>query len=405
MDKENPSPEAELKTLATNLKTATDEVKSFAEKATAEMKNLGKVTEETKASADKALTGMNDLSARLTELEQKSVRKGGEPVEMKSLGQMVSEDAGYKAWVASGADKSYRAKMDVDIKTVNNLTSGTTTVGAGTSGSTSLVPADRLSTMVMLPDRRLVVRDLISQGNTQSAVVEYAQQTAQQNLAAVVAEGAAKPQSDLTFNLVKSSVTTIATYMKASRQILDDAPQLQSVVDNRLRFMLSYVEEAELLNGDGTGVHLLGIIPQATAYAAPFVVTDETAIDRLRLAMLQATIALYPASGVVLHPTDWTKIEMQKDGMGRYIIGDPYNQTTPRLWGLPVVPSLSMTAGTFLTGAFKVGAQIFDRMGVEVLLSTEDSTNFTTNLVTIRGEERLALAVYTPGAFITGTLP
>lgn len=43
-----------------------------------------------------------------------------------------------------------------------------------------------------------------------------------------------------------------------------------------------------MLNGDGTRQSLLGIIPQATAYAAPFAPTDATVIDKIRLAMLQA---------------------------------------------------------------------------------------------------------------------
>jgi len=61
-----------------------------------------------------------------------------------------------------------------------------------------------------------------------------------------------------------------------------------------------------------------------------------------------------------------------------------------------------MTVDKFLTGAFKMGAQIFDREDANVEVSTEDSDNFRKNLVTIRAEERLGLAVYRPEAFIKG---
>jgi HK97 family phage major capsid protein len=121
--------------------------------------------------------------------------------------------------------------------------------------------------------------------------------------------------------------------------------------------------------------------------------------------MLQPVIALLPVSGTVLNPTDWTKIEMLKDGMGRYLIGDPQGVVQKRLWGLPVVDSLAMTAGTFLTGSFKQAAQIFDRMTVEILMSTENVDDFEKNMVSIRAEERLALVVKRPTAFITGNLP
>jgi HK97 family phage major capsid protein len=193
--------------------------------------------------------------------------------------------------------------------------------------------------------------------------------------------------------------------MKASRQIMDDAPQLRSVIDGRLTYGLQFVEEAELLYGDGTGQHLAGIIPQATAYSAAFTPALPTAIDTLRLASLQATLALYPASGYVLHPTDWGRIELTKDTQGRYIVGDPTGVLGKRLWNLPVVDTQAMQAGKFLTGAFQLGAQIFDRLSIEILISTENMDDFTRNMVTIRGEERLALAVYRPAAFIYGNIP
>jgi HK97 family phage major capsid protein len=114
--------------------------------------------------------------------------------------------------------------------------------------------------------------------------------------------------------------------------------------------------------------------------------------------MLQGVLALYPMTGTVLNPTDWTKIEMTKDGMGRYIIGDPQGTVSPRLWGLPVVASIAMNASTFLTGAFKYAAQIFDRMTIELLISTENNDDFEKNMITMRAEERLALVVKRPGA-------
>jgi HK97 family phage major capsid protein len=222
--------------------------------------------------------------------------------------------------------------------------------------------------------------------------------------AAVVSEGQLKPQSNITFDLKSSPVRTIAHWVKASRNILDDVPQLQSYIDGRLTYGLSFVEEVELLTGDGTGAHLLGIVPQATAYAAPYVPALLTSIDTLRLMLLQASLAMYPASGFALHPLDWAKIETTKDTTGRYIVGDPTTMLTPRLWGLPVVATQAIPVGKALTGAFRLGAQIFDRMSVEFLISTEDQDNFVRNMVSLRCEERLALAVYRPGAFIYGSI-
>jgi len=394
--------EADLRKLSIDLKTATDEVKSFAEKATTEMKNLGKMNEETKADADKALTTMNEISARLTEIEQKVSRRGSgdNTPDLKTLGQHIIDNEQVKALCAS---KAGQARVTIELK---DLFSGASVWGPGVSPTSSLVIADR-QPIVMPPMRRLVVRDLITPGTTASNAIEYPVETSDPHVtaASVVSEGALKPKTDITFDLRSVPVRTIAHRTKASRQIMDDAPQLQSYVDGRLRYGLQYVEENELLYGDGTGQHLLGIVPQATAYVGAFAPTNPQAIDVLRLASLQATLALYPATGYVLHPTDWAKIELTKDGMQRYLVGDPQNQIAKRLWTLPVVDTPAMTVSHFLTGAFQLGAQIFDRLSIEVMISTEDEDNFSRNMITIRAEERLALAVYRPQAFIYGTLP
>jgi HK97 family phage major capsid protein len=398
------TPEQEMKALATDLTKATDEVKKFAEGVQTEMKNLGKLSEETKANVDKALVEMNTIAGRITDVEQKVARRITANVEeAKTLGALFLEDEEVKKFL--GGNKRGLTRLTIEGKSVINLTSGTPTVGATTSVGTSLVTPDRVG-MVPLPQRHLAVRDLITPGETVSNNIEYARQVTFQNLAATVAEAGNKPQSDMTFNLVSAPVRTIAHYMKASRQIMDDAPQLRSFIDGILTYGLKFVEDQQLLTGDGTGQNLTGLVTAATAYAAPFAEpAGTTAIDRIRFAMLQAVLALYPSTGIVLNPIDWAVIETLKDSLGRYIVGDPQGQVAPRLWGLPVVATLAMASGNFLTGAFRGGAQIFDRMQTEILLSTEDGNNFTQNMVTIRAEERLALAIYVPGAFVTGTLP
>jgi HK97 family phage major capsid protein len=385
-----------------------NEVKGIAEQAVAEAKKGIDLSNSLKEKADLGLTEMNGLKTSMTgltsqlmEIEQKLARRpgGGGAVEQKSLGEIFVENEGVKALLDS--TKRGRANVTIDTKTI---LSASGSWGATASVTNSLVAPDRQD-LVSLPMRQMTVRDLVAPGQTSSNAIEYAVQVARTNNAAVVAENTTKAYSNYTWDLRNFPVRTIAHLVKASRQILDDAPGLRSTIDAEMRYGLEFAEEAELLYGDGTGVHLLGIVPQATAYSAAFAVTGETAIDRIRLAMLQGVLALYPMTGSVLNPTDWTKIEMLKDGMGRYLIGDPQGNIAPRLWGLPVVASIAMTAGTFLTGAFKYGAQIFDRMSIEVLLSTENADDFEKNMISIRAEERLALVVKRPAAFITGNLP
>jgi len=383
--------------LGTSLASIKEQVGNLAIDFTTKLAANGEVSAELKEKTDKALSELGDVTTRLGEMEKRAARErvGGDPDE-KSLGDIVVEAAG-----AQSFDSSYRGMIKVKADRAA-ITSANTTVGAGRSQGTSLVPGARVPGIFGLPERQLTIRDLVMPGQTASSSIEYVKETGFTNNAAPVAETTAKPYSDLTFDMTSSPVRVLAHLFKASRQILDDAPALRSYIDGRARYGLRFVEENQLLNGSGTGQNLHGLVPQATAFNPAFAAADETAIDRLRLAVLQVVLAEYPATAFVLNPIDWAKIELTKDAGGNYIIGNPQGSLTPTLWNLPVVSTQAMAAGEFLTGAFSFAAQIFDRMDIEVLLSSENVDDFEKNLFTIRAEERLAFAVYRPESFVTG---
>ncbi|CAL8981551.1 hypothetical protein RHODGE_RHODGE_02824 [Rhodoplanes serenus] len=390
----------QIENLARELKAAADDVKKQAEATQAEIKNLGKVTDETKKAADDALIKYNEISARLTEIEQKMARRGAHDDDRPmTLGQRATQ--GREDEIKSLISR--RGKVNIAVKAI---ISSLTTDADGSAGD--LIVPQRQAAILGLPQRRMTIRDLITPGRTSSNAIQYVKETGFTNAAATVSETSAptKPQSEIKFDIATTAVTTIAHWVLATRQILDDVPQLQSYIDGRLRYGLMYVEENQLLNGGGTGTDLNGIYTQATAYAAPIVPTaagNLTKIDVIRLAMLQAMLSEYPASGIVMHPSDWADIELTKTDEGAYLFANPQGGVEPRLWRLPVVETQAMTLDRFLVGAFQLGAQIFDRADATVEISTEDSDNFRKNLVTILAEQRLALAVYRPEAFIKGT--
>ncbi len=386
--------EREIGALSEKLVNVTDQVKNFAEDMQRKMTTGQAVSDEIKAKSDEALTMMGETSARLTELEQKLARKGAdEQVEVKSWGEALTEDEGFAGY------KSQRGKMGkfaVEVKAVHGLT---------TAAGGALRQDQRIDGIVTTPNRRMTVRDLLTPGRTSAQSLTYYRELVYTNSADVVSETTLKPESTITFESETTNVATIAHWLKASKQILSDVPQLQSFIDGRLRYGLAYKEETQLLSGDGTGENLEGLITAATAYSAPFNPTGtETAIDILRLALLQATLAEYPASGIVLHPSDWARIELTKDTEGRYIIGNPQGNIAPTLWGQPVVATQAITVDKFLVGAFQLGAQIFDREDAAVMISDEDGDNFVKNMVTVLAEERLALAIYRPAAFVYGDM-
>lgn len=382
--------------MATKFSEATDKVKAIAEELTGKMEKGEKLSQSAIDRADEALVIMNELKARVDDVEQKQAKRPTQADEYQTVGQKFADSDQFKQLQADPRGIK-NAKMEIKA----NITSATTDAD-GSAGA--LVNPHRLDGVVTPPNRRLTVRDLLMQGTTQSNAITYIRETGFTNNAkAQAGEGEKKAQSDIKFDEQTVNVATLAHYFKASRQILDDAPQLASHINGRLIYGLKMVEEQQILNGDGLNGNLKGIIPQATAFADKASLTKYTMLDQLRLAMLQAVLAEYPSEGIVLNEIDWAKIELAKDDNGRYIIGNPQGTISPTVWGVPVVTTQAMQAGKFLTGAFKLGAQIFDRQQSAVVLGFENE-DFTRNLITILAEERLGLCVYRPESFIYGTL-
>ena len=374
-----------------------DAVKEIAENALGKAEAGEAISTELKARADEALTDMNGVKAQLDELTQKLDRSGDLGTdEQKTVGELFVESDEFKSFEGEAFRRNGKARVELKA----TLTTATTDT-AGAVGAAAL--PTRLPGVQGLPQRRMTIRNLLMPGRMDGNSLEYIQETGFNNNAAPVAETGAKPQSDIKLTEKTTGPKVIAHSMKVSRQALSDVSMLRSMIDQRLLYGLAFKEEHQLLNGDGTGQNLSGLIPNATAYAPAFAPAAETVIDKMRLAMLQAALAEYPATGHVMNPIDWARVELTKDGNENYIIGDPQGSTQPMLWRLPVVETQAISVDKFLTGAFQLGAQIFDRWDASVETGYEND-DFTKNLVTILAEERLALAVYRPEAFIYGDL-
>lgn len=370
-----------------------DAVKAIAEEAKGKAEKGEQLAESTKEKADEALTKLNGIKGQMDELEQKLSRGGEEGAGQKSLGEQFVERDEYKALAETphaGASASMSVKADIT----------TSTTGAGGVGA-AIAPS-RQAGIQGLPQRRLTVRGLLMPGRTDSQLIEYVQETGFSNNAAPTGEGALKPQSDITLDDVSTRTKVIAHWFRVSKQTLSDVSQIRSVIDNRLLYGLALKEEVQLLFGDGTGENLFGIVPQATSYVNPLAAdADATSIDKIRLMMLQAVLAEYPSTGIVMNPADWAWIELLKDSTGRYIIGNPQGSLSPTLWGLPVVATPSMPIDKVLTGAFDMGAQIFDQWDSRIETGFQND-DFTRNKLTVLAEQRLALATYRPEAFVYG---
>lgn len=335
------------------------------------------------------------VKEQLNEMEQKAARVhlGGydNTVPTKSLGAMFIKERGDDlAEIAID-----RGRTSFEMKAT--ITSATTDA-LGSAGDA--IRATRDPGFGVLPKRRMTIRNLLYVVQIETGSVEYVQQTGRVNNSAMVAEAAAKPQSDLKLELKNVPIRTVAHWMKASRQVLDDVSQLRQLIDDELLYGLALTEESQLLYGDGTGQNLNGMVPQATAFSAPITIASPNSIDNIGLAILQASLTDIPPDGIILNPADWWWMRLLKDADGKYILGDPMSVVPPTLFGLPVVVTQAMNIDKFLVGAFQAQT-LYDRWSarVEVGFVNDD---FTRNLVTILGEERVGFAAKRPETLIHG---
>lgn len=394
----------ELQALRSTVQANQDTVKQIAENALKEARDNGALGAQAKAEADKAMAELNEsrqklnaLEVRLGEAEQAfaALPAGGKSAQEKSLGGTVTAREDVQQFMAQMAAGG-KGSISVPVKAA--LTSLDESAG-------KLVQPHRVGLIpTMTP--RLTVRDLLAVGRTDSNSVEFMREKLFTNKADVVAEGTQKPESDLTFEAASAPIVTIAHWLHATRQILSDAPMLESYISTRLIQGLKLKEEAQLLNGSGVGLNIKGLYTAAQVYDNNGItVTGETPVDRVRLSLLQVELAELVADGVVLNPIDWADIELLKTtNSGEYLFASPFAQTVPRLWGLPVVATTSMEKGKFLTGAFRTAAQLWDRWDVSVTLSTEDGNNFTKNMVTVLCEERIGLTIFREQGLVKGAL-
>lgn len=343
----------------------------------------------------------NKMNQTPVPISQSRQQSGDDAPKVFSVGKLVTATPEYKA--SKGLTKP---RFVVEIKEYDHVLA----MKALMTTTTGFPPESvRNNLLVPFAVRRPVVADLIPQDNIDQPAVVYMEETTFTNAAAAVAEGDEKPESALAYTERTVPVEVIATWIPVTRQQMDDVPQLEALLNNRLRLMLSLSEENELLNGDGSSPNLTGFYNKSGVQTQA-VGTDPVpdaiykAMTKVRFGTGVAGVGFAEPSGIVMHPNDWQDIRLLRTVNGEYIWGSPADAGVERIWGLPVVPTPAATENTVLLGDFQLYSHISRKMGVTLDVSDQHSDYFIKNKLAIRIEERLSLEIYRPSAFalVTG---
>lgn len=296
-------------------------------------------------------------------------------------------------------------------------TKGTLLEGAGGGGGALAATVPQvIGGVVEKQFQRLSIADLLLSGQATTNSLRYVVEGTATSGAAGVAEAGTKPQSTLGLTTTDEPVKKIATVLKVSDEMLEDAAQVSSYINGRLSLFVRIEEERQLLVGAGTN-ELVGIKPSGNTRAINIYAggtVDSEAVQLFKAINGQRGSALLEPDFVVMNPTDYQAIRLDTDSNGQFYGGGPFQgpygtgqnvqasgQVTGALdylWQKPVVVSSVIGAGTALVGTSSA-AQVWRRGGVTVEATNSNESDFITNLVAIRAEQRLALAVYRPGAF------
>lgn len=346
------------------------------------------------------MLAVNGKSDEATGPAAYTVPSVGQP-QRKSLAEEVVDSPEYKALIDSGALDSDHAAFNASLGKRGSVAELKTLVtGVSDTSAGAFIDYERVG-YVPQPRRPRRILDLITTGQTMSDQVKYARQTTFTNVAAETAEATTtatgtKPEATIAFEIVNADVKTIAHWIPATRRSLADAGQLRTLIESQLRYGLEFRLESQVVNGDGTGENLTGIINTSNILTQPK--GGDSVVDAIHKAITQIRLGFLEPNGVALHPSDWEVIRLSKDSQGAYHYGPPALAGTETVWGLPVAVTPSVPDDTGIVGDW-TQAVLWLREGIQILASDSHSDFFVKNLVALLAEMRAAFGVLQPAAF------
>ena len=351
--------------------------------------------EEAKAQNEKAME-INDTP--VNSIPTADVQSEGK----KSVGEMFVGTDAYKAYSENGVKG---VDSNVEFKTTLNTT--------GYAPETLRAPGI-LETALRNPDSVIGLFDQIQ--TSQNAYV-YLEETTFTNNAGSVAEAADISTSNegaLAFTERTESIRKMATFLPVTDELLADVAGIQGYVNSRLSTMMKLNLDSQLINGNGSAPNLTGVLSKSGINAFDYT-GDPYGGELGKLGQIYQAIteirkdAFVEPDAIVMHPSDWYDLvtsvsEVTTSGSKNplFVVAGGFGaDVAPKLWGLDVVPSTVIAAGTMLVGKFGGGdaAQVIMREGVDLAVSDSHSDFFAKNQLAIRLTMRLGFAIYRPAAF------
>lgn len=378
----------ELKSAVDAFSAKGKEIDTFLKDGITRIEGIDAATKDAVKSIETHAKELQELGQRVKDAEQKladSIDRGHAAASVDA-GEQFARSEEVQQFLAR---KSKMASIEVK----NTITS-----------TDSTTAPDRQPGIIPGAFRALRIRDVLPSAITGLNVIETTKENTVTMAAAETAEGSAKPESAVTFALVTTPISTVATWLKISKQVAADAPTLANYINTRLLHMVERRVDSQLVNGDGTTPNISGITDTGN-FTAHTPLTAYSALDSIAVAISAVATAEYSASAILLNPSDFWTIQRAKGATNdHYLYASPGGMLGQTIWGLPVVASNAVAAGKLIVADFTQAYQFWQRETATISISDSDSDNFTKNLLTVLAETRCALETRVPAACLYGNL-
>ena len=324
----------------------------------------------------------------------------------KSLADMVIESKAYQAYKDGMLNVTSEIKWNPILEKKTPVTE---------SGYPPPVVRDDLIVPTALRNPNTVV-DLFSVITTDQYQYKYLEETTFTNNAAEASEGAAFGESAVAFTENTENIRKFGVSIPVTEELLADVATVNGYLDSRLRTMLQLRLDSQLLNGDGSAPNIRGILNKSGINTFDY---SSFSGNLKRIGQVYQAIteirkdAFIEPDAILMHPSDWYDVVTEVNAVTTsgalqplFVGNGMFNGApTASMWGVPVVPTTAISAGTALVGVFGGGlaAHIISREGMEVAMSDSHDDFFTKDKVMMKANMRLGFAIYRATAFCSIT--
>lgn len=396
--------------------------KDFSDFTAEDREKWAQMNTEAKALADEVRD--EQLFEKQKAENEKEISKGAEvkalPIHeekaepKKTLGDQVRNSRAFKEYMENG-----QLNISSEIK-YNPILESKTLVDEGTAYPPSVVRSDLIYPTALRNPNAVI--DLFSVIPTTQFQYKYLEETTFTNNAAEAAEAAAFGESALAFTENTENIRKFGVSIPVTEELLADVASVNGYLDSRLRTMLQLRLDSQLLNGNGTAPNIRGILNKSGINTFDF---SSYAGNLGRIGQLYQAIteirkdAFLEPDAIIMHPSDWNDVVTAVSTDFAGTVGAGYteksplfvgagmfgNGVTPSIWGVRVVPTTAITAGTVLVGVFGGGlaSHIVSREGMEVAMSDSHDDFFTKDKVMMKASMRLGFAIYRATAYCSIT--